>query len=76
MKPFNELSQHDQELLKKIRRLDEDWGWSRWPEISSLADQLEDEERKAFWNRDVEIVGISLLDILDVATFSMAGRDG
>lgn len=51
MKPFNELSQHDQELLKKIRRLDEDWGWSRWPEISSLADQLEDEKRKAFWNR-------------------------
>lgn len=46
-----ELSQHDKELLKKIRQIDEDWGWSNWPEIAHLADQLEDEETKKRWLR-------------------------
>ena len=45
------LSKHDEELLYRIRQIDEEWGWARWPEISSLANQLENEEKKKMWNR-------------------------
>lgn len=46
---YNELSDHDKKLVDKIRKLDE-YGYIRWCEISHLADQLEDEETKKFWN--------------------------
>ena len=46
-----QLSQHDEALLKQIRQIDDEWGWARWPEISHLAQQLEDEETKQMWNR-------------------------
>lgn len=51
MKPFSELSEHDKKLLRKINTLDEEWGWSRWPDIVALAEQLEDEEHRTFWLR-------------------------
>lgn len=50
MKNYNELSDHDKQLLKKIEALDQ-YGYIHWPEIAHLANQLEDEERKASWNR-------------------------
>lgn len=50
MKTFNQLSEHDQALITKINNLDE-YGYICWPEISHLANQLEDEEHKAAWNR-------------------------
>lgn len=50
MKPYKDLSDHDKEILHKIERLDE-YGYTNWPEISHLADQLEDEERKQMWHR-------------------------
>ena len=51
MKPTNQLSEHDQKLLKQIETIDRECGWSAWPTIASLASRLEDEERKSFWNR-------------------------
>lgn len=51
MKPYNQLSEHDRKLLKRIDTLDEEWGYLRWPDIVALAEQLEDEEHKAFWLR-------------------------
>ena len=47
---YEDLSQHDKDLLKKINRLDEEWSWARWPEISSLAGQLENEYYRNLWN--------------------------
>ena len=52
MKPYNQLSEHDRKLLDKIWKIDQEYGWSEWPTISLLANQLEDEEHKAFWNRN------------------------
>lgn len=49
MKPYNELSEHDKKLLKRIREIDDEWGWARWPEIAHLANQLEDEKKKLMW---------------------------
>ncbi len=49
MEQNKELSQHDKELLNKIREIDDEWGWARWPEIAHLAEQLEDEEKKQMW---------------------------
>jgi len=49
MKPYNELSEHDKKLLKRIREIDDEWGWARWPEIAHLANQLEDEKKKQMW---------------------------
>lgn len=49
MTDFDKLSEHDKELISRVRRLD-DLGYIRWPEISHLADQLEDKETKEFWN--------------------------
>lgn len=51
MEQEKKLSQHDIELLKKIRQIDEEWGWVNWPEIAHLADQLEDEEERKRWIR-------------------------
>lgn len=51
MKSRDQLSEHDQKLLDKIWKIDQEHGWSEWPTISHLANQLEDEEHKAFWNR-------------------------
>ena len=45
-----ELSEHDKELLKKIRSLD-DQSFFNWPEIAHLANQLKDESLKKSWNR-------------------------
>lgn len=47
---YEDLSQHDKDLLKRIRKLDEEWGWTRWPEISHLAGQLENEYYRTLWN--------------------------
>ena len=47
---YNNLSQHDKELLAKIRQIDDTMGYFGWPEISSLADQLENEYYKNLWN--------------------------
>jgi hypothetical protein len=47
---YEELSQNDKALLKRINHLDDEWGWARWPEISSLADQLENEYYRDLWN--------------------------
>lgn len=44
-----ELSQHDKMLLKKIRQIDDEWGWVNWPAIAHLANQLEDEEQRKRW---------------------------
>ena len=46
-----QLSKHDEDILRQIREIDEEWGWLRWPDISHLADQLEDEDVKKMWNR-------------------------
>ena len=43
------LSQHDIEIVKKLRYYNDEWGYRRWPEMSALADQLEKEEEKARW---------------------------
>ena len=50
MRPYGELSIHDKEILEKIEHLDR-YGYTQWTEISYLANQLEDEEYKAAWNR-------------------------
>ena len=44
------LSQHDQDLLKRIKNLDQ-FGYTEWPEIIHLANQLEDKNERDFWNR-------------------------
>lgn len=49
MKPYSELSQHDKEMLGRIDKIDNEMGYTFWPEIASLAEKLEDEERKAMW---------------------------
>ena len=49
MKPYSELSEHDKRILARIESLDE-LGYQNWPEISHLADQLEDEDRKRMWH--------------------------
>lgn len=48
MKPYMELSEHDQKLLDKIEQLDEG-GYVNWAEMSYLSTQLEDEEYKKYW---------------------------
>ena len=45
------LSTHDKELLARIREIDERWGYIRWPDISALADELEDESEREKWNK-------------------------
>lgn len=47
----NNLSKHDEDLLRQIREIDEEWGWARWPDISALASQLENEEKRNMWHR-------------------------
>jgi hypothetical protein len=47
---YKDLSQHDKEIVDKIHKLDE-IGYTQWPEISHLADKLEDEDTKDMWNR-------------------------
>ena len=42
---YKDLSQHDKKIVDKIHKLDE-IGYTQWPEISHLADQLEDEDKK------------------------------
>lgn len=49
-KPYNDLSQHDKELLAKIRKIDTEMSFYGWPEIASLAEQLEDEYQRELWN--------------------------
>lgn len=49
MKPYIELSEHDQKIVNKLESLDEG-GYAYWPEMSYLASQLEDEERKEYWH--------------------------
>lgn len=44
-----QLSQHDIEIIKQLRYYEEEWGYTRWPEMSALANQLEDEEEKKSW---------------------------
>jgi len=46
----NDLSQHDKELLAKIRKIDTEMSFYGWPEIASLAEQLEDEYQRELWN--------------------------
>ena len=46
-----ELSEHDKSLVKEMKALEIEWGWTRWPDIASKADKLEDEEEKAKWIR-------------------------
>lgn len=45
---YKDLSQHDKKIVDKIHKLNE-IGYTFWPEIASLAEKLEDEERKASW---------------------------
>ena len=40
----------DEELIKRMKALDDEWGYTRWPEIAALAEQLRDEEEKKKWN--------------------------
>ena len=49
MTNFDKLSEHDKELISRIRKLD-DYGYIKWPEISHLADQLEDSSWREYWN--------------------------
>lgn len=48
--PYKDLSQHDKELLAKIEKIDNEMSFYGWPEIASLAKQLEDEYRRELWN--------------------------
>lgn len=43
------LSEHDNEIVKKIERLDE-YGYTQWPEIMHLASQLESKAEYEKWN--------------------------
>lgn len=49
---MKQLSEHDKAILRKIERLDEDGrgGMYNWPAIQHLADQLEDQSEKSYWN--------------------------
>lgn len=47
----NNLSEHDKAIVAKIEILQEQWGWLRWPDMSALADKLENEKEKAKWHR-------------------------
>lgn len=44
------LSEHDKKLLARIKYLDQ-FGYIEWPEMSHLANQLDDKDEKDFWNR-------------------------
>ena len=46
-----ELSQHDKDLLAKIHEIDDRWGYLRWPDISALAEKLEDTKEKEYWEK-------------------------
>ena len=48
---WEDLSQHDKDLLGRINKIDEERGWHDWPAIASLADELENEYYKKFWIR-------------------------
>ena len=45
------FSEHDKALLEKIHRIDREYGWTEWPTIMSLAQELEDAEEKEFWRK-------------------------
>lgn len=45
------LSEHDIALLKKIRAIDEECGYTEWPSIASLAAKLENKEKREYWQR-------------------------
>ena len=47
----NNLSEHDKAIVAKIEQLQDQWGWTRWPDMSALAEDLEDEKEKARWGR-------------------------
>lgn len=47
---MEKLSKHDEEIDKKIRRLDDE-SYFNWPEMIHLAKQLESKELYEYWNR-------------------------
>lgn len=44
------LSEHDKDLLTKIREIDSKHGYARWLDIYMLAEQLENETEKEYWS--------------------------
>lgn len=44
------LSEHDKDLLSQIREIDSKHGYARWLDIYMLAEQLENETEKEYWN--------------------------
>ena len=44
------LSEHDKDLLSQIREIDKKHGYARWLDIYMLAEQLENETEKEYWN--------------------------
>ena len=48
---YNQLSASDQHLVQQLWYIDVHLGYIGWPEISKLADLLENEPHKNFWKR-------------------------
>ena len=47
---MDNLSEHDSNLVRQIEELNERYGWTHWPDMSALAEQLDDQATRDFWN--------------------------
>ena len=43
------MTDHDRQLVDRLNELD--LNYNNWPEMSDIAEQLEDAEERAFWHR-------------------------